>query len=204
MRRPFGNIINDVALKYGDAVSITDLRKLEKLSLKVRKAELDIQFLKNCQWYNVTPKFLSFCIPHASSHDTKAVRKRLLRSALRKRNSEIQKLQKELDNLSGSLRNILSSVDFYMILKAVQVNVNKVVIRVVETHRKKLARLTENVVLPFKSSETVRNLSSYSLTDSELDVLRHGLSFGIEPKKLNRTDIYVTFELIYRNCKLLL
>ena len=155
LRRPFGNIINDVALKYGDAVSISDLRKLEKLSLKVKKAELDIQFLKNCQWYNVTPNFLSFRIPHASSHDTKAVRKRLLRSAVRKRNSEIQKLQKELDSLSESLGKFLSSVDFYMILKAVQVNVNKVVIRVVETHRKKLARLTENVVLPFRSSETV-------------------------------------------------
>ena len=44
-------------------------------SLKVKKAELDIQFLKNCQWYNVTPNFLSFRIPHASSHDSKAVRK---------------------------------------------------------------------------------------------------------------------------------
>ena len=29
-------------------------------------------------------------------------------------------------------------------------------------------------------------------------LIKHGLSFGIEPKKLNKTDVFVTFEMIYR------
>ena len=46
--RPFGNIIHDIAGKYGKKVSISDLRKFEKTSIKVSKAELDLNFLKNC------------------------------------------------------------------------------------------------------------------------------------------------------------
>ena len=56
--RPFGKIIYDISTVHKDVLSGADLRKLEKLSLKVRKAELDIQFLRN---------FLAFRLPHASS-----------------------------------------------------------------------------------------------------------------------------------------
>ena len=51
--RPFGNIIHDIAGKYGKKVSISDLRKFEKTSIKVSKAELDLNFLKNCLSFNV-------------------------------------------------------------------------------------------------------------------------------------------------------
>ena len=46
--RPFGSIIHDIAIKY-EEINVGDLRKLEKLTLKQKKAELDITFLKNCQ-----------------------------------------------------------------------------------------------------------------------------------------------------------
>ena len=53
--RPFGNIIYDIAEKYNRKVSISDLRKFEKTSIKVSKAELDLNFLKNCLSFNVFP-----------------------------------------------------------------------------------------------------------------------------------------------------
>ena len=40
--RPFGNIIHDIAGKYEKKVSISDLRKFEKTSIKVGKAEFDL------------------------------------------------------------------------------------------------------------------------------------------------------------------
>ena len=76
--RPFGNIIYDIAEKYNRKVSISDLRKFEKTSIKVSKAELDLNFLKNCLSFNVFPKFICFQLPNTSRHDVHAIRKRLL------------------------------------------------------------------------------------------------------------------------------
>ena len=40
--RPFGAIIHDIAARYEWHISTPDLRKLEKLSIKTRKAKLDL------------------------------------------------------------------------------------------------------------------------------------------------------------------
>ena len=45
--RSFGNIIHDIAVKYHDHINIVDLGKLEKISIRSRKAELDLNFLRN-------------------------------------------------------------------------------------------------------------------------------------------------------------
>ena len=41
-------------------------------------------------------------------------------------------------------------------------------------------------------------MSSYQLSEEETDILKNGLSFGIAPRKLNKTDIYASFEMISR------
>ena len=46
-------------------------RKFERLSIKARKAEIDIKFLRNCKMFNVIPKFLSFNLPYTSEVDLK-------------------------------------------------------------------------------------------------------------------------------------
>ena len=46
-------------------------RKFERLSIKTRKAEIDINFLGNCKIFNVIPKFLSFTLPYTSVVDLK-------------------------------------------------------------------------------------------------------------------------------------
>ena len=61
--RPFGNIIHDFAAKY-EALSIRDLRKLEKLSIKTANAELDVNFLNNCLTFQVFPNFICFPLPN--------------------------------------------------------------------------------------------------------------------------------------------
>ena len=179
-------------------MSIAELRKLEKLCTKIRKAELDLQFLKNCQSFNVTPKFLSFRLPHASSHDTKSIRKRLLRGAIRKRNREIHALHANLEKLSATLRNHLSSLEWYILKSSVNRNVERAASSVVETHRKKMCQLTKNTILPFVADDVVKNLSSTKLTDDERNLLKYGLNFAIQPRKLSKTDICVSFEMIYR------
>ena len=42
------------------------------------------------------------------------------------------------------------------------------------------------------------NLSSYHITDEELELLKYGLKHAIQPKRINKTDIFSTFESISR------
>ena len=51
--RNFGRIINDYSTKYGGILELSQFRKVEKLSKKIKKAELDISFLSSCQRSNV-------------------------------------------------------------------------------------------------------------------------------------------------------
>ena len=67
--------------KY-ETVDVSQLRKLEKISIKIAKAELDIKFLNNSKLY---PKFLCFNLRGTNEADSRFIRKRLLRSALKKR-----------------------------------------------------------------------------------------------------------------------
>ena len=78
----FGNLICDITFKYNGIVNVKQLQKSEKLQIKVKKAELDLTFLKNYHAYNVYQKFLAFSIPHSNRTDDKAIRKRSLKSAI--------------------------------------------------------------------------------------------------------------------------
>ena len=64
-----------------------------------------MDFLNNCKQLGVYLKFLIFKLPNVSHKDALSIRKRLLRSAINKRNKELQRLSKEL-NLS---ENFLST-----------------------------------------------------------------------------------------------
>ena len=63
-------------------------------------ADLDITFLSNCKVFNIIPKFWVFNLPNANDSDSRFIRKRLLRSALKKRKDERYKLDKELQKIS--------------------------------------------------------------------------------------------------------
>ena len=86
--RNFGRISNDYSSKYAGILELLQFRKVEKLSKKAKKAELDINFLTSCQRFNVFPKFVCFPLPNVSKYDVFAIRKRLLKSALGKRSKE--------------------------------------------------------------------------------------------------------------------
>ena len=196
--RNFGNIIYDLSAKYEDALSTTHLRKLEKLSKKVRKAELDVQFLKNCLIFNVFPKFVSFPLPGTEIQDVKAIRKRLLRSSIKKREKEYRKLVFERDKLHSEIKAVVTTVEMYVLSKAIQRNLKKKEREWIQTHEKKLKNMTKNEILPFTASDTINNLSSYRLTSEEEEVLKHGLTHSIVPPKIRKSDIYTSFEMLHR------
>ena len=111
------NIYKDIAREYGNA-TVKDFRKYEKLEYKKNKLKLDIDFLNNCKQLGVYPKFLIFKLPNVSNKDALSIRKRLLRSAINKRNKELQHLSKELSLSVNVLSTQLSTIDFYILTKS--------------------------------------------------------------------------------------
>ena len=115
LSRKIINIYNDIAQKYGN-VTVKDFRKYEKLEYKKKKLKLDINFLNNCKQLGVYSRFLIFKLPNVSSKDVLSVRKRLLRSAINKRNKKLQHLSKELSLTENFSSTQLSTTDFNILV----------------------------------------------------------------------------------------
>ena len=188
-----------MAAKYNGRVNISDLRKFEKLSIKTRKSELDLAFLRNCKSLKVFPKFLCFHLPanmDRTRQDALGIRRKLLKSAVNRCTKEHHRLLLERDRLKNRISETLSSIDRYILHKSVDHNVTKGVKEFIKTHEKKLKNLTKNSVLPFTSDEVVTNLSSVALNADQLNVLKYGLTHSICPPSINKRDIFACFELI--------
>ena len=121
--------------------------------------------------------------------DSRFIQKRLLRSALKKREGELRKLKINYDNILKDLRLKLTSIDIYIVKRCINHNVQNAVKNVIKTHEKKLRNLTKSIQLPFTSDETIKNFASYKLTEAETSILKFDLKQPIEPKALIKTNI---------------
>ena len=154
--------------------------------------------MSNCPTFNVISKFLAYNLPYTNDEDSRFIRKRSLRSAIKKRRDERYRLEKQLQNIRTEICSILKSIDKYIILRLIDQNVQKMVKVTIKTHEKKLKNLTKNLVLPLTPTETVLNLSSIKLTEEELDVFKYGLKHPIEPRFISKTDVLTTIDFIHR------
>ena len=178
LSRKIINIYNDIARKYGN-ITVQDLRKHEKLQYKKNKLKLDIDFLNNCKQLGVYPKFLIFKLPNLSNKDAISTRKRLLRSAINKRNKELQHVSKDLSLSENILPKQLSTIDFYILTKSITSHNKKSILKSLYTQQKKLSSLTKDCSLPiFTANETITNLTQYELSQEESDLLEAGLDFS--------------------------
>ena len=100
--------------RYGDKI-IKRLRKFEKIDYRLRKAELDLEFLVKCRDNNVIPKFLNFRLANRSlrfSLTYAHCQSNLLLEEIRLKKSNVRVLRKEFDNLCSSLQQQINSIDF--------------------------------------------------------------------------------------------
>ena len=81
---------------------------------------------------------LIFKLPNVSNKDALSIRKRLLRSAINKRNKQLQHLSKDLSLSENVLSTQLSTIDFYILTKPIT-SYNK---KSLYTQQKKLSSLT--------------------------------------------------------------
>ena len=187
------NIYNDIVRKCGN-VTVKDFRKYEKLEHKKKKLKLDIDFLNNYKQLGMYPKFLIFKLPNVSNKDAVSICKRLLCSAINKRNKELQHVSKDLSLSGNFLSKQLSTIDFYILTKSITYN-KKLLLKSLYTQQKKLSSLTRDCSLPtLTAKETITNLTQYELSQEESDLLKAGLYFSIQPDKNRKSEIFTIFE----------
>ena len=199
LSRKIINIYNDIARKYGN-ITVQDFRKYEKLQYKKNKLKLDIDFLNNYKQLSVYPKFLIFKLRNVSNKDAVLIRKRLLRSAINKRNKEFQHVSKDLSPSENFLSKQLSTIDFYILTKSITSHNKKSLLKSLYTQQKKLSSLTKDCSLPiFTAKETITNLTQYELSQEASDLLKAGLYFSVQQHKIRKSEIFITFEKIHRS-----
>ena len=108
------SIVEVIRSRYSEN-TVKRIRKLEKLDYRLRKAELDLQFLCKCDDNNIIPNFLNFRLANSHlkySSTYRLCQLNLSREEIRQKKSTLRNLQKEFSSLKVSLQNELSLIDF--------------------------------------------------------------------------------------------
>ena len=147
LSRKIINTYNDIAQKYGN-VTVKDFWKYAKIEYKKNKLKLVINCLNSCKQLGVYPKFLILKLPNISNKDELSIHKRLLRSAINKRNKELQHLSKELSLSKKNLSTQHSTIDFYILTKSIRLYNKKLLQKSLYTQQKKLSSLKRDCNLP--------------------------------------------------------
>ena len=127
--------------------------------------------INNSKQVGVYPKFLIFKLPNVSNKNAVSIRKRLLRSAINKRNKELQHVWKDLSLSEHFSSKQLSTIGFYILTKSITSHNNKSLLKSLYTQQEKLSSLTKDCSLPiFTANETITNLTQYELSQEESDL----------------------------------
>ena len=152
------------------------------------------QFSQQLQITLLYPKFLFFKLLNVSNKDVLSICKRLLCSAINKRNKELQHILKELSISDNFLSKQLFTIDFYILKKSITSHRNKSLQKLFYTQQKKLSLLTRGCSLPiFTANETITNLTQYELSKEESNLFKTRLYFSIQTDKIRKSEIFKRF-----------
>ena len=94
----------------------------------------------------------------------------------------------------------LSTVDFYILTKYMTLSNKKSLQKSLFIQQKNLSSLTRDCSLTiFTANKTITNLTQYELSQDKADLLKAGLYLSIQPDKIQKSEIFTTFEEIHRS-----
>ena len=123
---------------------VKSVRKLEKIDVKHKKAQLDLKFLQTCRKNNVIPKFLRFKLGNRQlslSHVYNICQKRLLYEEISNKHKLVRRLAFNLTSLRNDLKCVLNITDFVHITKVFLTNNNNNILKVRKVQGKKISKL---------------------------------------------------------------
>ncbi|CAF2145990.1 unnamed protein product [Rotaria magnacalcarata] len=195
--------------RYGD-VSFLSIRKTEKLSIKIQKGKCDLEFLRLCIIYRLTPSFIKIKLwkkKTETSTQYKNFQFYCIKQEYTRRHKEIIKYQKELEILISHLKNNLQQIDFQQLQQFLHEKTKKVKVLTIEIHERKLQKLNKGPIgqnYETLKHKIIHNYSSYNLLPEEERLLCRGWDFCIENKISNfidfKTDIEINTTKLEQHC----
>ena len=186
--------------KYGGPV-LTSYRRLESIRKKLRKAQLDLDFLLYCRLSNVVPNFVKFRLYRSSLYNTDFYREStqaLLDIEIKHKERIIIKHETTIAELSRTLFNSVSFLDSMYLKTFINRNIISFADRQKQTHNRKLNNLGVNVPNFINPKKTVFNYSSYVLSNREEFLLSLGLDFCMPNYRPNYSQFFLPFELLFQ------
>ena len=183
--------------RYGK-LGVHTFRKLEKLDLKLRKLECDLEFLTCCHTNHLTPKFLNFKLSLSKfngNDDYRKFQRRLLEKEIEEKRKQILSNDETFQEYFTKLQNICSALDFNH-FKNIIINNN---IRKTEDFKIKHNRKLFGLGLQVKydqlaPDEIIFNCTDLKLSLTEKEALSLGLEYCFRPNKLDHTKFFLSFE----------
>ena len=200
---PKTNIINRIRQQYGQG-TVCLFRKLEKTIFKSVKVNMDIKFIIKCKDLDLVPKFCMVKLPNKhelSKKDIFGIYNKVMDTELHNRKKANSKLHKIVSALKSELRSSVSFITYISLLKLLRSSANNYENTIEYRHAKKLNWLNRgdvSVAVGLDCDKIVVNLSTYKLSDVELQLLSRGLQFNIPPQNIDQTDIMTTFETLFK------
>ena len=203
-RFPANKSVAEIIRQRYDENVLKDIRRLEKLDYKLRKCDLDLEFLQTCWDNQLVPNFLRFKVTNAALKSSKAYQecqRKLLKQEIANKKSARRTIDLQLKQLKDALVRRLSLVDFSHIISLFLRSNDATLTKLQEVHKKKLYNLGffERDKDTNDPEQVIRNFSSYILSDDEKSLLAKGLNFSLPPKKIHFADHMTPFELLYKN-----
>ena len=205
-RFPNNRSIADIIRRRYDGNVLKDVRRLEKLDYKLRKCDLDVNFLQVCADNQLIPKFLRFKVTNSELKCSKAYRQcqlKLLKQELSNKKSLRRNIDSQVKILKDALVRKMSLVDFTHVISLFLRSNDATLTKCQDTHKKKLYNLGyfERDRDANDPDQVIRNFSSYILSDDEKSLLAKGLNFSLPPRKIQFADHMTPFELLYKSVK---
>ena len=113
-RFPASKSVAEIIRSRYDADVLSKTRRLEKLDFKLRKCDLDVEFLQICLENNLIPKFVRFKVTNSALRSSKAYRDcqlKLLKQELANKKSARRTTNLQLQKLKNELVRTMSLVD---------------------------------------------------------------------------------------------
>ena len=168
------SLIGILRKRYGRDL-VREVRTLEKLDFKHKKAILDLDFLISCRKNSVFPKFLLFKVSNKQLRASKAYiscQKRVLNQEINNKQKAAKSIQQKVTEVKNSLNCKMSYIDYVHVCNTFLVSNNKNISNVKETQDKKLYNLLlrnmgNNSDTCQDPDKVIFNFSSYNLSDHE-------------------------------------
>ncbi|CAF2140345.1 unnamed protein product [Rotaria magnacalcarata] len=195
--------------KYGES-QLLILRRCEQLTKKIQKVRCDLEFLRTCLIYNLTPRFIQLRALNRSfisKEQNLLFKRQCLQQEFNSHYKINNRLESELNSATKGLEKALSQVDFFSATRFLHEIAIKIRNETMANHQRKLTSLNHGPVgqnIDDSEPKLIHNISSHILTESEERLLNRGWEFCIENRITKfldlQTDIEENITKIQPNC----